>query len=51
MDVPQPEDAIADCAEVMSHVAVERVLRMVALGEKMKADESFARQLRRKHVR
>ena len=50
------EDTIADCAEVMStmpasHVAVERVLRMVALGETMKADESFARQLRRKHVR
>ena len=50
------EDAIADCAEVMlampaSHAAVERVLRMVALGETMKADESFARQLRRKHVR
>ena len=32
------------------HPAVDRVVKMVLLSERMKVDESFARQLRRKHV-
>ena len=49
------EDRCADCIEVMAteaatHPAVDRVVKMVQLSERMKVDESFARQLRRKHV-
>ena len=36
--------------EAATHPAVDRVVKMVLLSERMKVDESFARQLRRKHV-
>jgi hypothetical protein len=47
------EDCIADCIEVMPSAlaavdAVDKVVRMVKLSEKMGVDSSFARQLQRK---
>ena len=49
------EDTIADCIEVcptadVEERTVDKTLRMLRLSEKMKADSSLARQLRRKFV-
>ncbi len=49
------EDAVADCIELMPATAstvpaVANVLKMVALSERIAADGSFARQLRRKFI-
>ena len=49
------EDTIADCIEVLEtgdvrDHAVDQTLRMVLLSERMKADGSLARQLKRKFV-
>eukprot|EP01043_Picozoa_sp_COSAG02_P020381 COSAG02_NODE_1004_length_15275_cov_11.955917_15_plen_256_part_00 len=50
------EDAVADCIELMPATAstvpaVANVLKMVVLSERIPADGSFARQLRRKFIR
>ena len=50
------EDAVADCIELMPATAstvpaVDNMVRMIALSERITADGSFARQLRRKFIR
>ena len=48
------EDIIADCVEVMAggsfvgEAVVGEIVKIVALGEQINSDSSFARQLRRK---
>ena len=48
------EDVVADCVEIMAtgsfvvDGAVAEVVKIVALGERIASDMSFARQLRRK---
>jgi type IV secretory pathway VirB10-like protein len=49
------EDAFADCIDALlsstttiAHPAVDRVLKMIGLSERMKTDASLARQLKRK---
>lgn len=51
------EDSVVDCIEKMSEAgasardaAVEKVIKMIAISEKVQADGTLARQLRRKCV-
>jgi hypothetical protein len=49
------EDAVADCVELMPATAstvpaVDNMVRIIALSERITADGSFARQLRRKFI-
>ena len=49
------EDTVVDCIEALPHAAVtdrsvEKVIRMVAVSERVSVDASFARQVRRKFL-